>query len=114
MIAGDAARTKAATGGHLTPREALFADFSERLAIAETNTRHGMLKLIGKAAEGDWRAGAWLLEKLYPKDFGRTLLDVEMTADVSARVGVDMSRLTTDDLKALKAIQTRLLASGDK
>jgi hypothetical protein len=57
-------------GNELDERESFFADFYDEVRKAETHTRNYVLGLIQKAADGDWKAGAWLAEKLYPKDYG--------------------------------------------
>jgi hypothetical protein len=49
-----------------------YAAFLARLKSAEAEGAVGALRVIQKAAEnGVWTASAWLLERRYPKSFGR-------------------------------------------
>lgn len=47
--------------------------FSEELHAAEGRAAKKWLAKIEAAAEIDWRAMAWKLERRYPKDYGRTI-----------------------------------------
>lgn len=50
----------------------LQAEFSERLTRAETQFKQSLLQeVLRQGMERDWRACAWLLERLYPQEFGR-------------------------------------------
>ncbi len=113
-MSGRAAWEKREAGDEeLDAREILFAQFYEKLLKADTNTRAYMLGLITKAANGDWRAGAWLLEKLYPKDFSdRLRLEGEMEIEVKG--DLDLSRLSLEELRELKRLRAKMTAPEDE
>ena len=56
-----------------------------------------LLRHVNRAAEKDWKAAAWLLERLHPEHYGppprRLALDVEMSVP-------DFSRMSDADLEA--------------
>lgn len=65
-----------------------WLDGNERAAgaveAAKTTAAVSALESIQRAAvNGDWRAAAWLLERRYPADFGRSHADVRHTLDVT-------------------------------
>lgn len=43
----------------------------ERLKKAEEQHRIALVSKIEKAADADWRAGAWLLERTYPESYAK-------------------------------------------
>jgi len=49
------------------------ADFADTLARAEGSAAVKWLAIIDHAADADWRAAAWKLERRYPQDYGRTV-----------------------------------------
>ena len=54
--------------------------FSEALKDAEGRGVLALLARIQKAAgEGTWQAAAWILERRYPRDYGRTVQNVELS-----------------------------------
>jgi hypothetical protein len=54
-------------------RTAVDADerFAAQAAEAEAKLAQFCLSNVAKAAQGDWRAGAWILEKTWPQYFGK-------------------------------------------
>jgi IS30 family transposase len=46
-------------------------EFNDRLGAAIISSELDPLKAIRRAAEKDWRAGVWLLERLNPQRFGK-------------------------------------------
>lgn len=78
-----------------------FASWLLELKAAQITTKVYMLGLIQKAAKGDWKAGAFLLQKLYRAQFGSTL-KLEADLDVS---GLDLSKLSVKDLLELKRLR---------
>jgi transposase len=90
-----------------------FAEFAERLtrARAEAELRE-MRAIVKAAADGDWRAAAWRLERRYPKQYGRQQRVEHATAD-GKPLNVDLSILTDDELAILKAGLEKLGELGD-
>lgn len=92
----------------LSKRDAMFAQFFEDLRKAESGTKSYLLGQIQKASSGDWRAGAWLLEKMYPREFGPK---VDVNARLSGSVSTgpqDLSKLSDEELWQLRSIQKKL------
>ena len=84
-------------------RERVFGEFYSRFQKAETHQKAYMLGIITKASAGDWRAGAWILEKLYPSEYGSR---VKIEADVQVKATPpDLSKLSVEQLRALREIQ---------
>ena len=54
------------------PKGKLQREFSESLKKTEPEFKAALRSKILKAAEGGtWQAAAWLLERLYPEEYGR-------------------------------------------
>lgn len=49
----------------------LFAEFSRDFEAAKRRSASYLLTKINRAADKDWKAAAWLLERRYPGEFGR-------------------------------------------
>ena len=49
-------------------------DYDERIAQARSKFIQKNISIIDKAAEKDWRAAAWRLEKESPEDYGKQSL----------------------------------------
>ena len=63
-------------------QESKYVDLYERLQTAEGNSVVGLLAQIEKAAsEGTWQAAAWKLERRYPEDFSRRVLQIQGDAE---------------------------------
>ena len=70
------ARTRTDAG----PDELPFVQFFEATKAAEADAVVGWLAKIEKAAsDGNWQAAAWKLERRYPQDYGRTVVQNEIT-----------------------------------
>jgi hypothetical protein len=48
-----------------------YATFVEELEAARANAKVSLLTIVRAAAPRDWRAASWLLERLWPQQFGR-------------------------------------------
>ena len=87
----------------------LFVDAVEEAAArAEVRTA----ALIAKAAETDWRAAAWLLERRDPETFGpprQRLEHATVTADELLSELLDQA--TDEELEILQAVATRARSS---
>lgn len=64
-----------------------YSEFSEQVHMAEGQGATGWLAKIEKAAnDGTWQAAAWKLERRYPKEYGRTVVEQEHSGDVTIKV----------------------------
>lgn len=71
------AEAATARGDKLTDRERALVDFAASWERAVAEFKVGHLAVITRAAQsGAWQAGAWALERRYPTEFGRRLLEV--------------------------------------
>ena len=102
---GRTALARAHAGEELNERDRTLAAFALDLEKARAHPRTYLLGLVTKAARGDWRAGAWLLERLYPGEFGP---DVRVRVSDDRPPPVDLSRLTAEELLLLRSIRAKL------
>jgi len=58
------------------------ADFAVRLMEAEAERDRSLVVEIRTAAKRDWRAAAWLLERVAREDYGTPKVDVNLTVQV--------------------------------
>lgn len=71
-------------------------ELDKRYKKAQIDAQRHRMKAIRDAETKDWKAAAWLLEKLYPLKFGsRAVLDVNTT------VKHDYSKLTGEEKRSL-------------
>lgn len=77
--------------------EKIYVDFSDAVekALAEAEMRDVLL--IGKAAEEQWQAAAWRLERKFPERWGRRV--IEHSGDIN--INNPLKGLTTEELKKL-------------
>ncbi len=78
----------------------LRAQFSEELTRARGSSAARLITIINTAAPTDWRAAAWILERRFPKDFGKAVLEV--TGGDGGPLQVEMATLQRIVLKALE------------
>lgn len=99
--------------------EAPFVEFSDAVkkALAAAEVRDVML--IGKAAETQWQAAAWRLERRFPERWGRReKLALEHTGKDGGPIEsvnihrIDLSRLTDEELETLENIVNKLADEG--
>ncbi len=95
-----------------TSEEELFAGFYGDLLVAQGDMESSILDTLKRAMKDDWRAGAWLAEKLFPKRYGsRAELAVEHSGSIdSAR---DLSKLSDEDLLVLRDLRKKLTEGDD-
>lgn len=72
-----------------------YFDFFNALTRAETNASTVMMAHIRKAATDDWRAAAWWLERRYPKEYGKQI--VEHTGEDGGPIKLRLVRETGFD-----------------
>lgn len=73
------------SGATLTRWCERYADFAERIGAAEARGVQKNLATIRAAASGDddrppdWRAAAWILEHRHPNQYGKTVVNNQLT-----------------------------------
>lgn len=91
-----------------------YSTFSEAVRMAEGKAEASMLACIVRAAPEDWRAASWVLERRWPKAWGRRNLEAERTkqaARLEARRALEA--IPMEELTAmLEAERTRRLPAG--
>jgi hypothetical protein len=65
--------------------ERIFVEFSKAVTRARAQAEIQSVARIRKAAEEDWRADAWYLERSHQQRWGRTKLDVEHSGEVTTK-----------------------------
>jgi transposase len=71
--------------------EADFVEFSDAIekALAEAEIRD--VTIIAKAAEEQWQAAAWRLERKFPDRWGRRKLDIEHSGEIGIKIVDDIN-----------------------
>lgn len=93
-----------------------FSDAIEK-ALADAEVRDVLL--IGKAAEKEWTAAAWRLERKFPRKWGR-MERHELTGaeggPIEVAPGIDWSKLPVEKRKQLKSLidEARGLGQGNE
>ncbi len=95
-----------------TEREALMADFVRQLDAAQEDLRIHLLTELKRQAKGDWRAGAWLLEKVFPKEYGKRV-ELDHSGGVDVNVRKDLSKLTVEELFQLRDLTKKIEGEDD-
>ena len=90
-----------------TERDQFWADFYIKVEQAQTKPKVYLLGMLQKAAHGDWKAGAWLLEKLFPKEFSPKL-DISANVESKHVVTHDLAKLSGEELLQLKALRDKM------
>ena len=62
-------------------REQIFVEFSDTVKQAQSQSEAMLVGLVGKAAEKNWTAAAWRLERKFPDKWGRTERNVATAQD---------------------------------
>lgn len=72
-------------------KEAPFVDFSNAVqkALADAEVRD--VAIIGRAAEEQWQAAAWRLERKFPDRWGRKRLDIEHSGEIGIKIVDDIN-----------------------
>lgn len=82
-------------------QKALKSEFLEGLTRAKGDSALTLMQIIKDAAPEDWRAAAWILERRFPRDFGKQL--VELTGENGGPVAIEVQAIQKVILKALQA-----------
>ena len=65
----------------LRKREEIFVEFSDTVKKAQAQSEAMLVGLVGKAAEKNWTAAEWRLERKFPDKWGRTERNVAAAQD---------------------------------
>lgn len=106
MNRGRTERDRRAAGLPEDEHESIFVDFLESVEKAQAEAAVDHLKNIAAhAADGSWQASAWILERKFPRKWGR-MDRTEHTGPEGGPVRVDVS---TEDLerKVQRILETR-------
>ncbi len=99
----------AGTKKKIAKKEEAFVIFSDAVekALADAEVRDVML--IAKAAQVDWKAAAWRLERKFPDKWGRkdrVDAEVKHSGQIDSNQKVDLSALSVEELRAIAGIET--------
>ncbi len=89
----------------------LKAEFSDALTRAKGESALRLIAIINRAAPVDWRAAAWILERRFPKDYGKEVL--EITGEDGGPVQVEVAALQHVILGALQHHPDARIAVAD-
>ena len=91
--------------------ERKYVEFSNAIEKALAHAEIRDVAIIGKAAEKEWQAAAWLLERKFPDGWGRKdKYSLEHTGkdggaiETSQKQEIDLSNLTDKELEQLERI----------
>lgn len=88
---GDEARAKRESGGELDEVEERYARFSEDVDNARATAVVRNVSIIQQAAQTNWQAAGWWLERTAPQHFGRQVR-TELSGPNQGPVQVNVSR----------------------
>lgn len=98
-----------------------FFEFFESVKRAQEDGKTRLISKIEMHGERNWQALAWLLERMYPDEFGRTQR-VDMRADVKSEnkttvkgggVDLDVKSLTAEERVELGRLITKIRRGTD-
>ena len=89
-------------------RQGRFRTFANAVRAAEGKCAVQALAAIKSAAKDSWQAAAWLMERRYADQYGRTKLDLKTDGTIkhehSGSLGFDYSKYTNEELIALEQL----------
>jgi len=88
-----------------TGKDPLFLELFEQYARALGTAEELLIKIIRDAAKTDWRAGAWILEKRFPQNYGRQQVDVDFKGKLVVEDKNAAMRGLLDDDEAIDAAE---------
>jgi hypothetical protein len=74
-------RVSKSNRANIRKREAIFVEFTDTVKKAQAQSEAMLVGLIGQAAQKNWTAAAWRLERKYPDKWGRTERNVGTAQD---------------------------------
>jgi hypothetical protein len=90
-----------------------YADFAALARKSAADYAADRLAKIHEAAEDDWKAAAWYLERRFPGEFQpRSKTETKHSGRIDGNTGPDLSKLSTDELRAYHDIMAKLSDEG--
>jgi len=74
-------RVSKSNRARIRKREEIFVEFTDTVKKAQAQAEAMLVGLIGQAAQKNWTAAAWRLERKYPDKWGRTERNVATAQD---------------------------------
>jgi len=74
-------RVSKSNRARIRKREEIFVEFTDTVKKAQAQAEAMLVGLIGQAAQKNWTAAAWRLERKYPDKWGRTERNVATATD---------------------------------
>lgn len=99
-----------------TGKDSLFLELFDEYARALGTAEEQLIKIIRDAAKTDWRAGAWILERRFPKNYGRQQVDVDFNGKLVVEdKKAEMRGLLGDEeaMDAAELIARKMTAKND-
>jgi hypothetical protein len=63
--------------------------FSQAIAQARAKARQSLIKVVKEAAITDWRAAAWILERSYREEYGKSWADEHPAQRIELNISAD-------------------------
>jgi len=74
-------RVSKSNRSRIRKKEEIFVEFTDTVKKAQAQAEAMLVGLIGQAAQKNWTAAAWRLERKYPDKWGRTERNVATAQD---------------------------------
>ena len=86
--------------------DSVYGPFAETIARDRDLGKMRIVAMVDKAArDGDWRAGAWLLERMFPEEFmERQRLEHTGADGLPIGASVDLEKLSSEELEAMRLL----------
>ena len=99
-------------------KDKLLISFYQATTEAKSLAVQRNIGLINLAAQDDWKAAAWWLERTFPEEFGRIHSKEVVKEEVVSRLKevqstLDLSNLTDEELEKYNELCLKTLASED-
>ena len=83
------------------PKSENQIQFGQSLKNAESEFKAALRSRIMRASDDSWQAAAWMLERLYPDEYGKKVIDANVKGEVGVRAISEQSRKEMDELLGL-------------
>jgi hypothetical protein len=101
---GEDAASKLEAGDDLTDNERVYYEFADAVARARSEAEVSNVALIKTAAQTQWQAAAWMLERSNPRQWGRrNITELVGADDGPVNLNVSIADLESTVLSILRA-----------